>query len=217
MATTLAARGIHLHPQTSPARLDRRPDGSVDITLQPAPGCGSGASPTTIRAGVVMFGTGRAPNVAGLGLEAAGVELTPRGAVVVDAFSRTTAPGVWAVGDVTDRMALTPVALMEAMAFVESAFGGTLTRPSYDKARGRGGGGGGAGRAGGGFGVEGWRLPGFVSGEGAPQAAPAAHPPAHPPTHTRDHAGRDGVLRAAPTGGVRPDRGAGGGQAGRPH
>ena len=185
VATTLAARGIHLHPQTSPARLDRRPDGSVDVTLQPAPGCGSGAPPTTIRAGVVMFGTGRAPNVAGLGLEAAGVELTPRGAVVVDAFSRTTAPGVWAVGDVTDRMALTPVALMEAMAFVESAFGGTLTRPSYNKARGRGGEGGG-GRQGGLWLGLGWRAGAYL-GLCLVRARPRlrlrpTHPPTHPPT-----------------------------------
>ena len=71
-----------------------------------------------------MFGTGRRPNSRGLGLEDAGVDVDERtGAIKVDAFSRTTAPGVWAIGDVTDRMALTPVALMEAMAFCESAFG----------------------------------------------------------------------------------------------
>ena len=71
-----------------------------------------------------MFGTGRRPNTSNLGLEKAGVDVDERsGAIKVDAFSRTTAPGVWAIGDVTDRMALTPVALMEAMAFCESAFG----------------------------------------------------------------------------------------------
>lgn len=87
----------------------RNPDGSA--------GCIEGAA-------LVMFGTGRRPNSRGLGLEEAGVDVDERsGAVKVDAFSRTTAPGVWAIGDVTDRMALTPVALMEAMAFCESAFG----------------------------------------------------------------------------------------------
>jgi glutathione reductase (NADPH) len=71
---------------------------------------------------VVMFATGRAPNSKGLGLEAAGVELTPSGAVKVDEFSRTTVPNIWAVGDVTDRINLTPVAIREAAAFVETAF-----------------------------------------------------------------------------------------------
>ncbi len=71
---------------------------------------------------VVMFATGRAPNTKGLGLEAAGVELGPEGAVVVDAFSRTNVRNIWAVGDVTNRINLTPVAIREAAAFVETAF-----------------------------------------------------------------------------------------------
>jgi glutathione reductase (NADPH) len=70
----------------------------------------------------VMFATGRAPNTKRLGLEAAGVELTPSGAVKVDEFSRTNVPNIWAVGDVTDRVNLTPVAIREAAAFVETAF-----------------------------------------------------------------------------------------------
>ncbi|PNH00113.1 Glutathione reductase, chloroplastic, partial [Tetrabaena socialis] len=62
---------------------------------------------------------------------AVGVELDPAGAIRVDEFSRTSVPGVWAVGDVTNRINLTPVALMEGMAFAKSAFGGELTRPDY--------------------------------------------------------------------------------------
>jgi glutathione reductase (NADPH) len=57
-----------------------------------------------------------------LGLEAAGVGLAPNGAVMVDEFSRTNVPNIWAVGDVTDRINLTPVAIREAAAFVETAF-----------------------------------------------------------------------------------------------
>jgi len=70
----------------------------------------------------VMFAVGRRPYVDGLGLEKAGVKLTEAGAVQVDEFSRTTASNIWAVGDVTDRVNLTPVAIREAVAFVETAF-----------------------------------------------------------------------------------------------
>ena len=71
---------------------------------------------------VVMFATGRSPHTAGLGLEAAGVALNDKGAVVVDRYSKTSAENIWAVGDVTDRVNLTPVAIREASAFVETAF-----------------------------------------------------------------------------------------------
>jgi glutathione reductase (NADPH) len=80
----------------------------------------------------VMFATGRAPNTAGLGLEAAGVALNDKGAVVVDAFSRTNVETIWAVGDVTDRINLTPVAIREAAAFVETAFLGRPTAFDHD-------------------------------------------------------------------------------------
>ncbi|HYF23459.1 MAG TPA: glutathione-disulfide reductase [Caulobacteraceae bacterium] len=80
----------------------------------------------------VMFAVGRRPYVEGLGLESAGVELTPEGAVKVDEFSRTTAENVWAIGDVTDRLNLTPVAIREAVAFVETAFKNNPSRFDYD-------------------------------------------------------------------------------------
>jgi glutathione reductase (NADPH) len=72
----------------------------------------------------VMFATGRRPNVAGLGLEAAGVKLDAKGAIAVDEFSRTNVPHIYAVGDVTDRIALTPVAIREGHAFADTVFGG---------------------------------------------------------------------------------------------
>jgi glutathione reductase (NADPH) len=71
---------------------------------------------------VVMFATGRIPYVKDLGLETAGVELTDDGAIKVDEFSRTTAENIWAIGDVTDRMNLTPVAIREAVAFHSTVF-----------------------------------------------------------------------------------------------
>jgi glutathione reductase (NADPH) len=75
-----------------------------------------------IETDVVMFATGRVPYVEGLGLETAGVELNENGAIKVDQYSQTTADNIWAVGDVTDRMNLTPVAIREGVAFHETVF-----------------------------------------------------------------------------------------------
>lgn len=72
----------------------------------------------------VMFGTGRVPNVEDLGLDDAGVETDRHCAIKVDEYSRTTQPNIYAVGDVTNRLNLTPVAIHEAMAFVDTVFGG---------------------------------------------------------------------------------------------
>lgn len=75
----------------------------------------------------VLWAVGREPNTKGIGLEAAGVRLTERGAVAVDQYSRSNVPSIWAVGDVTDRINLTPVAIREAVAFVETEFMGRPT------------------------------------------------------------------------------------------
>jgi glutathione reductase (NADPH) len=75
----------------------------------------------------VMFATGRRPNVKGLGLEAAGVALGPTGAIAVNEFSQTNVPHIYAVGDVTDRIALTPVAIREGHAFADTVFGSKPT------------------------------------------------------------------------------------------
>ncbi|GMP24802.1 hypothetical protein CsSME_00001949 [Camellia sinensis var. sinensis] len=74
----------------------------------------------------VMIGLviGRLPNTKRLNLEAIGVELDEMGAVKVDEFSRTNVPSIWAVGDVTNRLNLTPVALMEGTCFSKTIFGG---------------------------------------------------------------------------------------------
>ncbi len=76
-----------------------------------------------LEADAVLYATGRAPNTAGLGLEALGVELAPNGAVVVDESYRSNVAGIYALGDVIDRVQLTPVAIAEAMALVEGLFG----------------------------------------------------------------------------------------------
>jgi glutathione reductase (NADPH) len=79
---------------------------------------------TEITVDQVMAATGRRPNTSGLGLEAAGIGLGPKGEVPVDASSRSAVASVYAVGDVTDRMALTPVAIAEGHAFADSLYGG---------------------------------------------------------------------------------------------
>ena len=75
----------------------------------------------------VMFATGRRPNVKGLGLETAGVALNDRGAIAVNEYSQTNVPHIYAVGDVTDRIALTPVAIREGHAFADTVFGNKPT------------------------------------------------------------------------------------------
>jgi glutathione reductase (NADPH) len=75
----------------------------------------------------VMFATGRVPNIAKLGLKEAGVEIAKNGGIAVDEYSRTTASNVYAVGDVTNRINLTPVAIREGHAFADTVFGGKST------------------------------------------------------------------------------------------
>ena len=86
----------------------------------------------TIAVETVMLALGRDPNTAGLGLEAAGVEVNERGAIVVDDYSRTSVPHIHALGDVTDRVQLTPVAIHEAMCFIETEFRSNPTKPDHD-------------------------------------------------------------------------------------
>ena len=81
---------------------------------------------------LVLYATGRVPNTAGLGLEALGVEIGARGQIVVDAHSQTAVPSIFAVGDVTDRINLTPVAIREGHAFADTIFGGKPWQADHD-------------------------------------------------------------------------------------
>jgi glutathione reductase (NADPH) len=85
------------------------------------------ADGSQLHASAAVNATGRKPNTAGLGLAEAGVQLDARQAIAVDADSRTSAAGVWAIGDVTQRVNLTPVAIAEGRAFADTEFG---RRPS---------------------------------------------------------------------------------------
>ncbi|PIE16605.1 MAG: glutathione-disulfide reductase [Rhodobacterales bacterium] len=79
----------------------------------------------------VMYATGRVPNSDGLGLERLGVQLGRKGQIIVDDYSQTAVPSIYAVGDVTDRINLTPVAIREGAAFVDTVFHGKPTKPDH--------------------------------------------------------------------------------------
>ena len=108
----MGKKGIDVRVMSDLARIDPGNSG-FDLTLK---------NGDHLSTGLVMYATGRRPNVSGLGLENAGVELGWNGHVVVDEFSRSSVDNIYAVGDVTDRAALTPVAIREGAAFAETVF-----------------------------------------------------------------------------------------------
>jgi glutathione reductase (NADPH) len=120
---TMERKGIRILCQSVLEWVRPRPDRKLDVLV-------SGGDVLT--ADQVMLAIGRTANTEGLGLDAAGVELGKTGAIVVDDYSRTSVDNIWAVGDVTNRVQLTPVAIHEAMCFVESAFKGNPTKPDHE-------------------------------------------------------------------------------------
>ncbi|QQA44168.1 glutathione-disulfide reductase [Pelagovum pacificum] len=112
IAESMHEAGIELHVGT-------------DIAAMEKDGAGIRVSATTGSERTfdkVLFATGRKPNTDGLGLEAAGVKAGVKGEVIVDEYSATSAPSIYAIGDVTDRVQLTPVAIREGMAFAQTVF-----------------------------------------------------------------------------------------------
>jgi glutathione reductase (NADPH) len=114
LAEALAHAGIDLRPRTLPTRIERTEDG-LRVTLD------DGA---TLVVDQVLAATGRVPATEGLGLREAGVALDDIGAVMVDRFSASSVPSIHAVGDVTDRVNLTPVAIREGHLLADQLFGG---------------------------------------------------------------------------------------------
>jgi glutathione reductase (NADPH) len=122
LADEMRKRGVDLRFQARVARIERAGD-ERRVVLEDG---------SVVVADAVLYATGRRPLTAGLGLERVGVETRPDGAIVVDAWSRTSVPSIWAIGDVTDRIQLTPVAIHEAMALVRTLFGGVPTKPDHE-------------------------------------------------------------------------------------
>ncbi len=122
LAQQMRLKGIHIHFETLIEGLTKEGD-QVVAKL---------SNGERLAADLQFAAVGRRPNTKDLGLEAAGIETGPRGAIVVDDDFRTTAPNVYALGDVIDRVQLTPVAIAEGMAFAKTHFGGQPTAVDYD-------------------------------------------------------------------------------------
>ena len=118
VSNAMQAQGIDIRCGTAVMRLERTPTGILAVATD-----GSEAE-----FDLVLYATGRRPNTEGLGLEAMGLELGRNGEIPVDAYSQTAIPSVFAVGDVTGRINLTPVAIREGHAFADTVFGGKPTR-----------------------------------------------------------------------------------------
>ena len=114
LTAAMTKRGVHIVTQQTIQSI-KQAEGELSVLL-------SGGE--RLRADQVMVAIGRTPNTTGLGLEKVGVDVTAKGAVAVDVQSRSSAPNIFAVGDVTDRVSLTPVAIREGHAFADSMYGG---------------------------------------------------------------------------------------------
>ena len=125
VATNLEGRGIEVMAKVNPVSVTKNDDGSLSVEMD---------NGETVVTDCLMWATGRVPNTdrPDLGLKEVGVELDAKGAVKVDEYSQTTVDSIWAVGDVTNRVNLTPVALMEGMAFKDTVVLGKPTKPDYE-------------------------------------------------------------------------------------
>jgi glutathione reductase (NADPH) len=123
LLTISLMKGIDFKFNAPFEKIEKHKDGTLRIHL-------AGQDP--LEADQLLWAVGRAPNTAGLGLEKVGVKLGQNGAVMVDEDNQSSVPSIYAIGDVTDRVQLTPVAIREGHAFAETVFGGTPTRVDYD-------------------------------------------------------------------------------------
>ncbi|HEX6979971.1 MAG TPA: glutathione-disulfide reductase [Alphaproteobacteria bacterium] len=117
----LMKKGIAIHPETRVERIDCVGDGFHLVT----------DSGERIETDLVMYATGRRPNTEDLGLERVGIHVNKRGAIAVDEWQQTTVPGVYAIGDCTDRLNLTPVAIAEGRALAETLFNRNPTKMDH--------------------------------------------------------------------------------------
>ena len=116
------SKGIHFEFNSTFQSIEKQGDGSLRLVMN---GCDD------MEANAVLFAVGRKPNSEGLGCDEVGVEVGENGKIKVDEDNRTSVPSIFAVGDITDRVQLTPVAIREGQAFADTFFGNTPTRIDY--------------------------------------------------------------------------------------
>ena len=121
----MGKKGVRILLESDVLRIDRCTDGSLEVNMSGLPG-------NRLVCDAVMFATGRTPNTARLGLAELGVRLDEAGGVVVDRFCRSSVGNIYAVGDVTHHIALTPVAIREGAAVATTLFGGVETPVDHD-------------------------------------------------------------------------------------
>ncbi len=119
----MEAKGIKVLCKEIFTKIEKRPDGRLEAHTN---------ADRTLVIDQVMLAIGRQPNTSGLGLDRAGVTTGPKGEIIVDDYSRTNVENIYAVGDVTDRVQLTPVAIHEAMCFVDTVYRGKPTKPDHE-------------------------------------------------------------------------------------
>ena len=122
VANAMQARGIAIHCGTDVMRLEKTAGGIRAVATDG----------TEAEFDLVLYATGRLPNSDGLGLQALGVGIGRKGQVLVDEWSQTAVPSIYAVGDVTDRINLTPVAIREGHAFADTVFRGVPTKADHE-------------------------------------------------------------------------------------
>jgi glutathione reductase (NADPH) len=122
LAAEMKKKGIEILTHADVERVEKSGDG-VRLTLTDG---------RIVGAGAVMYAAGRIPNTLDMNLDKIGVQLTPHAAVKVDAYSRSSIPSIYAIGDVTNRRNLTPVAIREGHAFADTLYGNTKTAVDYD-------------------------------------------------------------------------------------
>ncbi len=121
LAVEMRKKGIELRFNTNVEKIEKVNDG-IRATL---------TGGVSVEADLIMFATGRSPNTRSLGLDNVAVELNRKGAVVVDDYSRSTVPSIYAIGDCTDRLNLTPVAIAEGRAVAETLFHNNPMKPNH--------------------------------------------------------------------------------------
>lgn len=122
-AEEVAKKGVNLRFNSNIKAIEKQPDGSLLAQLEDG---------SVLETDLVMYATGRNPKVEGLGLEALGIEQARNGAIVVNDQFQSSVPSVYAIGDVIDRVQLTPVALAEGMALVRNLYGGQNQTVDYE-------------------------------------------------------------------------------------